>query len=248
MPPCDTLAGGSAMPFCSWPGYPSCRFSSRSWRPETSSTRCGWTPGSRRRPFTALRERYGLDQSLPQKYVRWLQSVARGELGFSVAHNGPVGPLLWRRARNTLLLTVPATALAWLIAIPLGIWAAARKGQWTDRAGAAATTTLLSVPDLLLGLGCLLVAVRTGYFPTGGMVSLGFAELGRVGPGEGRGLPFLPARHGAAPRQPAGSRPARSGQPDRRARRPPSSRRPARWAFPSGACCSATRSARRRTR
>jgi peptide/nickel transport system permease protein len=127
----------------------------------------------------AVRERYGLDQSLPQKYGRWLQSVARGELGYSVVHNGPVGPLLWRRARNTLLLTVPATALAWLIAIPLGVWAASRKGQWPDRAGAAASTTLLSVPDLLLGLVCLLIAVRTGFFPTGGMVSLGFAEFGR---------------------------------------------------------------------
>jgi peptide/nickel transport system permease protein len=126
----------------------------------------------------AVRERYGMDQSLPQKYVRWLRSVGRGELGFSVVHNGPVGPLLWRRARNTLLLTVPATALAWMIAIPLGVWAAARKGQWADRGAAAATTTLLSVPDLLLGLVCLLIAVRTGYFATGGMVSLGFAELG----------------------------------------------------------------------
>jgi len=37
----------------------------------------------------------------------WLQSIARGELGFSVAYNSPVGPLLWPRARNTLLLTVP---------------------------------------------------------------------------------------------------------------------------------------------
>ena len=128
--------------------------------------------------LSAMRVEYGLDRSLPEKYFRWLQSVGRGELGFSITHNSPVGPLLWRRARNTLFLTVPATTLAWLIAVPIGIWAATRKGQWTDRAAAAATTTLLSVPDLLLGLGCLLLAVRTGYFPTGGMVSLDFAELG----------------------------------------------------------------------
>lgn len=126
----------------------------------------------------ALSGRYGLDQSFPQKYFHWLQAVARGELGFSVVYNGPVGPLLWRRARNTLLLTVTATALAWLVAIPLGVWGASRKGKWVDRVGTGATTALLSVPDLLLGLGLLLLAVRTGYFPTGGMVSLGFAELG----------------------------------------------------------------------
>lgn len=127
--------------------------------------------------LAALRDQYGLDQPLPLKYAQWLGSVARGELGFSVTHGGPVGPLLWRRAGNTLMLTVPAVALAWLIAIVFGAWAAARKGQWGDRATAAATTTLLSVPDLLLALIFLLLAVRTGWFPTGGMVSLNFDHL-----------------------------------------------------------------------
>jgi len=128
--------------------------------------------------ISALRDRYGLDQSLPEKYFHWLQSIARGELGFSVAYNSPVGPLLWPRARNTLLLAVPATALAWLIAVPVGTWTASRRGGWADRIAAGATTALLGVPDLLLGLGLLLLAVRTGSFPTGGMVSLGYAELG----------------------------------------------------------------------
>lgn len=131
--------------------------------------------------IAAMRDRYGLDQSVPQKYFHWLQSIVRGELGFSVAYNSPVGPLLWPRARNTLLLTVPATVLAWLIAVPVGTWAASRHGGWADRVSAGATTALLAVPDLLLGLGLLLLAVRTGYFPTGGMVSLGFVELGPWG-------------------------------------------------------------------
>lgn len=126
---------------------------------------------------TALRHQYGLDKSLPQKYLQWLRSVAQGEFGFSVSHGGPVGPLLWRRAGNTLLLTVPATALAWLVAILVGAWTAARKGQAGDRAAAAATAGLSSVPDLVLGLAFLLLAVRTGWFPTGGMVSPGFSEL-----------------------------------------------------------------------
>jgi peptide/nickel transport system permease protein len=128
--------------------------------------------------IAAMRDRYGLDQSFAEKYLHWLRSIARGELGFSVAYNSPVGPLLWPRARNTLLLTVTATVIAWLIAVPVGIWAASRQGGWADRVSAGATTALLAVPDLLLGLGLLLVAVRTGFFPTGGMVSLGFADLG----------------------------------------------------------------------
>jgi peptide/nickel transport system permease protein len=125
----------------------------------------------------AMRDRYGLDQSLPEKYFHWLQSIARGEMGFSVAYNRPVGPLLWPRVRNTLLLTVPATLLAWLIAVPVGTWAASRKGGWIDSLAAGTTTALLGVPDLLLGLGLLLLAVRSGYFPTGGMVSPGFDQL-----------------------------------------------------------------------
>jgi len=126
----------------------------------------------------ALRDRYGLDQPLPLKYLHWLQSVLRGELGFSFAYDRPVAALLWPRARNTLLLTVPATLAAWLIAVPIGAWSASQRGRWPDRVCAGTTTALLTVPELLLALGLLVVAVRTGYFPIGGMRSAAFAELG----------------------------------------------------------------------
>jgi len=73
--------------------------------------------------------------------------------------------------RNTLLLTVPATLAAWLIAVPLGAWCASHRDQWVDRLCAVATTTLLVTPELLLGLLMLVVASRTGLFPVGGMAS-----------------------------------------------------------------------------
>lgn len=130
--------------------------------------------------ITALRQRYGLDRPLAEKYLLWLQSVLRGDLGYSVVHDTPVGELLWPRARNTLFLTITAMIFAWGIAIPMGAWAANRRGRWPDRLSAGATATLLAVPDLLLGLILLLIAVRTGLFPTGGMVSIGFEELGTV--------------------------------------------------------------------
>ena len=142
----------------------------------------------------ALRDRYGLDLPLPLKYVQWLRSIRRGELGFSFAYNSPVGALLWPRARNTLLLTVTATTFAWLIAVPLGAWSASHKGRWGDRLCAGVTTALLVVPELVLGLGLLLVAVRTGYFPVGGMMSARFAELGPWGKLKDLALHlFLPA-------------------------------------------------------
>ena len=136
-------------------------------------------PRVSRDTVAALRAQYGLDQPLPVKYVQWLQSVARGELGFSFAYNRPVAALLWPRARNTLLLTVPATTLAWLIAVPIGAWCASQRGGWGDRICGGATAALLAVPELLLALGLLVIAVHTGAFPTGGMVSPGFSDLGR---------------------------------------------------------------------
>lgn len=129
----------------------------------------------------ALRTRHGLDQPFLSRYAAWVKSALRGELGFSVAYNSPVGPLLWPRIRSTLLLTATATVLAWLIAIPLGIRSATRRGSWDDRVLEGGISLLLAVPDLLLALGLLMLAVRTGYFPSGGMVSPGFSALSALG-------------------------------------------------------------------
>jgi len=126
---------------------------------------------------TALRAHYGVDRPVVVRYARWLESVAHGDLGFSFAYNTPAAPLLWARAWNTLLLTVTATLISWLIALPLGIWSAERKARGPDVAITAATGLLLSMPDLLLALGLLIFAVRTGWFPTGGMVSVGSESL-----------------------------------------------------------------------
>jgi len=125
-----------------------------------------------------LRFKYGMNQSFLVRYAHWAYSVLKGDMGFSFLYNTPVAPLLWTRARNTLFLTTIATLLAWLLAIPLGIWSAANRGTWGDRACALSTSALLTIPDLLLFLVLLLLAVRTGWFPVGGMVSTGFDSFG----------------------------------------------------------------------
>src|SRR4029077_1922148 len=116
-----------------------------------------------------IRSEYGMDQPLLVRYERWLHSTFEGQMGFSFAYNGPVWPLLRVRARNTLVLTGTSTVLAWLIAIPVGVWSAEKRGTWGDRFVGLATSTLLTVPDLFIFLALLLLAVRTGWFPTGGM-------------------------------------------------------------------------------
>ncbi|MGH9866379.1 MAG: ABC transporter permease [Candidatus Acidiferrales bacterium] len=124
-----------------------------------------------------LRSEYGMNRPFPARYAHWAYSVLKGDMGFSFSYNSPVAPLLWARARNTLLLTGIATLLAWLLAIPLGIVSAANKGKWGDRVCGITTSALLTIPDLLLFLVLLLLAVRTGWFPTGGMISTGFDSL-----------------------------------------------------------------------
>jgi peptide/nickel transport system permease protein len=129
----------------------------------------------------ALRAQYGLDQPLPLRYLHWVKSVLRGEWGYSFAYNQPVRSLLTVRARNTLLLTTLAMALAWLIAVPVGVWAASRRGKWEDQLTSASTSLLLSVPELVLALGLLYVVIRTHALPVGGMVSSGFDQFGLWG-------------------------------------------------------------------
>lgn len=122
--------------------------------------------------LSALRAQYGLDRPMPERYIRWVTSLLHGNLGFSFAYNGPVAPLLWSRARNTLLLTATATLFAWLIALPFGIASAERRGGLPDRALSWTAAVLLVIPDIALALGLLALAARSGWLPTGGMSSM----------------------------------------------------------------------------
>jgi peptide/nickel transport system permease protein len=130
--------------------------------------------------LVALRAQYQLDRPLPLRYISWVNSVLHGNMGFSFAYNTPVAPLLLVRAKNTLVLTITATILAWAIALPLGVWSAETLGHFPDRAISGSIAALLVIPDLALSLGLLVLAVRTGWFPTGGMASVDFESLSRI--------------------------------------------------------------------
>ncbi len=125
----------------------------------------------------ALRTQYGLDQPLPVRYWKWVKSSAQGDFGYSFAYNTSAASLLWPRARNTLLLTVPALFISWLIAVPLGVLIAGKKGSWADRLFSGGTSALLALPDVLIALLALLVALKTGMFPVGGMTSVDGQDL-----------------------------------------------------------------------
>jgi peptide/nickel transport system permease protein len=129
----------------------------------------------------ALHARYGLDQPLLVRYGHWLAAVVRGDLGFSIAYNAPVAPLLWSRALNTLLLATIAMLLTWLIGVPLGVWSAARRGRWLDRVIESGNSLLISIPEIVIAIGLLALAVRWRTVPVGGMMSMGHEELSTWG-------------------------------------------------------------------
>jgi peptide/nickel transport system permease protein len=120
-----------------------------------------------------MREDAGLRRPFLSRYASWVASVARGDFGYSLTYSGPVAPLLRERTLATLLLDGFATAAAWLLAVPIGIWIAARRGRWPDAMSKVVLSAMLIVPDLLLAIGALMLAVETGWFPVGGMASGG---------------------------------------------------------------------------
>lgn len=122
--------------------------------------------------ISSLRSRYGLDQPLVVRYARWLRSALHADFGYSIAYNVPVAPLLWSRAKNTLLLTTTGMLLTWLISIPLGVWAAARSGRMLDKGVRVASSLLVSIPEVVIAVALLAIVVRWRVLPVGGMTSM----------------------------------------------------------------------------
>jgi peptide/nickel transport system permease protein len=122
--------------------------------------------------ISSLGARYGLDQPLVVRYGRWLRSALHADFGYSIAYNAPVAPLLWSRAKNTLLLATTGMLLTWLVSIPLGVWAAARSGRMLDKSVRVASSLLVSIPEVVIAVALLAIVVRWRVLPVGGMTSM----------------------------------------------------------------------------
>lgn len=121
--------------------------------------------------IAGLRAQYGLDQPLAVRYGRWMKSALHADLGYSIAYNAPVAPLLLSRAKNTLLLSGTALLLTWIISLPLGVWTASRRGGLLDKTVTLLTSFLVSVPELVIAVALLAVTVRSHLLRVGGMTS-----------------------------------------------------------------------------
>lgn len=116
------------------------------------------------------RASYGLDQPLTVQYGRYLANLATGDLGWSFSRQRPVSDVIGSALPRTLLLVGLALALGFAAGIRLAVAQARRRGRPFDRAASAASLTLLSIPDFLLGILLLLAfSYWMPLFPVGGM-------------------------------------------------------------------------------
>jgi len=121
-----------------------------------------------------IRRNLGLDQPLPVQYYLWSSALVQGDLGDSYLQREPVSDLIARAFPNTLLLAGVSLALAILIGIPLGIFAAARVNSSWDYGSTFFSVVGISIPSFWLGiLMIILFSVNLRVLPSAGMYTLG---------------------------------------------------------------------------
>ena len=138
-------------------------------------------PGVSAETVARERARLGLDRPLTEQYVAWFGRLVRFDLGTSFRYDRPVAELVRDRAANTALLAAVALVLATALGLPLGVLSGSRRTGPLPSAIRAVSVVGLSLPPLLTSILLALLAARTGWFPIGGMTSLGAAGLGGAG-------------------------------------------------------------------
>ena len=131
-------------------------------------------PSISQETLKAEEKRLGLDKPLIIQYGLWLKSFLKGDLGVSVTGE-KVSDKLMERIPNTLLLTSVVILLTWLVGIPLGIYAALNWKKPIDRLMTILTSVGMAVPSFFFALLLLIFAVKTGWFPTGGLTCYDFS-------------------------------------------------------------------------
>ena len=133
-------------------------------------------PSISQETLKAEQQRLGLDKPKIVQYGLWLKSFLKGDLGVTVTGE-KVSVKLMERIPNTLLLTSVVILLTWLVGIPLGIYAALHWKEPIDRILTVVTSIGMAIPSFFFALLLLIFAVKTGWFPTGGMTSYNFSTL-----------------------------------------------------------------------
>jgi peptide/nickel transport system permease protein len=114
-----------------------------------------------------MRERFGLDDPLPIQYVKWLASVAQLDFGRSYAYQLPVSDVIASRAWPTFELGL-LSYLVGIVGVPLGVYAASKRGAVGDVVVRLLTVIGTSLPSWWLALSIIVLMSSTlGWFPNG---------------------------------------------------------------------------------
>ena len=114
-----------------------------------------------------IREQYGLDDPFYEQYWRYLQTLAEGNLGTSIASRRPVTTEIRERFPATVELTLAAGLFAIIFGVPLGFFAAKRYGGVYDNASLVLSLIGVSIPIFFLGIILKWIfAVRLGWLPS----------------------------------------------------------------------------------
>lgn len=123
-------------------------------------------PGATQEQVVQFNREQGFEQPIPLQYVSYAARVFQGDLGYSYRLNQNVVALITERLPKTLLLTILATLLGLLIALPLGIVQAVRRNKVVDYVATGVAFVLYAMPVFLLGLLLIILFSQTlGILP-----------------------------------------------------------------------------------
>ena len=129
-----------------------------------------------------LRADLGLDKPFIVQFARFVGNAARGEFGLSLRQGRKVATLIAERFPATLELAVTAAFVALAVGIPMGVYAALRRGSFSSQLLMAFSLLGVSLPTFLIGILLILIfAVTLKWLPSfgrGDVVNLGFWSTG----------------------------------------------------------------------
>lgn len=121
-------------------------------------------------------KRLNLDKPIYIQYFSWAKSFIKGDLGYT-SSGERVSVKLKERIPNTLLLTFVVIFMTWSVGIPLGIISAVKKGTAFDRILTVLASIGMAIPSFFFAILMLIFAVKTGWFPVGGLTSYDFNDM-----------------------------------------------------------------------
>ena len=128
---------------------------------------------AREEELVVIRQRYGLNDSLPLQYWNWVARVLRGDFGTSHWGDRPVGPDLARAFPISMSLALGGLAVAVAVGIPAGVLAAVRRDGLLDLSIMGLAVAGMSMPVFWVSLlAILLFSLRLGWLPSSGWGTL----------------------------------------------------------------------------